>query len=116
MTHPRRTSPARAGRHRGCPRSAEESWYSSVSSVLGQLRSYHPDVVDALDQTLESVQLNRLAQIAVRPQLVALHDVRLRLGGRQDDGRYGLQIVVGLDLSQHLPAVHLGKIQIQQDQ
>ncbi len=48
----------------------------------------------------------RLAEVAVGLQLVAVDDVRLRLGGGQDDGGDGLEARVALDLGQDLAAVH----------
>ena len=84
--------------------------------LLRQLDLGQPEIVDALHQALERVELHRLAEVAVRLELVALDDVRLRLRGGQDDRRNRLQALVLLDVRQHLAAVHLGQVEVQQDE
>lgn len=43
-------------------------------------------------------------------------DVRVRSGRRQDDCRDRLQVLIALDPGQDLATVHLGKVQVEQDE
>src|SRR5271169_2956366 len=62
----------------------------SVSTALCKrpgLRQSHgrqPEVVDAAHQILECIQLHWLGEVAIRLQLIAFRNVRIRLRSRQD--------------------------------
>ena len=65
---------------------------------------------------LEPVEMDGLAQVAVRLQLVAALDVALCVGRREDDRRDGLQVVVRLDERKHFAPVHLRKVEVEEDE
>jgi len=90
--------------------------FLTVLLMLWQLDLRQPEIVDAAHEALERLQPHGLGEVAVRLQLIALHDVRFRLGRGQDDGGDRLQVVIALDVRQDLAAIHSGKIQIQQDE
>src|SRR5580704_8932650 len=66
--------------------------------LLWQSDRCQPKIVDALDQTLERVQLHGLAQVAIRVELIALHNVSFRVGSGQDHSWNRFQNAVCLDL------------------
>jgi hypothetical protein len=75
-----------------------------------QLRLCQPEIIDALHQVLERFQLHRLAEVAVRLELIALYNVGFLIGSGQDHGRDGFQAVIFLDVSQNLAAIHFGEV------
>src|SRR5580658_8727989 len=84
-------------------------------ALLRQSHSSQPEFVNALHQIFERVQLHWLGQVAIRLQLIAFGNVRLRLRSRQDNGGNRSQLLILLNLRQHLPPVHPGHIQVQQN-
>src|SRR5713226_4611655 len=88
---------------------------SSVLPLPGQLDLDQPEIIDALHQALEGVQLHRLAEVAVRLELIAFQNIRLRFGGSQDHYGDRFQALIILDVSQNLAAIHFGQVEIQQD-
>src|SRR5271169_6420494 len=71
-----------------------------------QLGRSQPEIVDALYQVLEGVQLHRLAKIAVGVKLVTFRNVFFRIGRGQDHDGNGFQAVIPLDQGQDLAAIH----------
>src|ERR1700690_494686 len=74
--------------------------YAPCASVVRSLRQpdlLHPELIDALDQALERVQLHRLGEIAIGLELIAFQNVAFRLGCSQDYGGNGLQTGIFLD-------------------
>ena len=67
-----------------------------------------PEIIDALYQVFERVQLHRLGEVTVRVELIAFHNIYLRVGSGQDDGGDQFQTVIFLDMSQNLAAIHFG--------
>lgn len=59
--------------------------------------------------------MRRFAEVAIRSELIAFHNICFRMGSSQDDRRDRLQAVILLDVSQNLAAIHFGEVQIQQD-
>ena len=55
-------------------------------ALLRQLDPGQPEIIDALHQAVEGLKMHGLAEVAVGLQLIALHDIRFRLGSSQDDG------------------------------
>jgi hypothetical protein len=75
-----------------------------------------PEIIDALHQVLERAQLQGLADVGIRMQLIAFHNIPFcfRCGQDHDGDRF--QPVVLFNASQNLTAVHSGHIQIEQDE
>ena len=72
-------------------------------------------IVDAPHQALERIPLHGLAEVTVRPELVADHNIRFRLRGGQNHGRDGFQIYP-LDAGPEAAAIHSREVEVQQDQ
>jgi len=78
--------------------------------LLRQLDLGQPEIIDALHQVLEGVEMHGLAEVAVGLELVAVHNIRFRLGRGQDHGGDGFQVVILLNLRQNLAAIHFGEV------
>jgi hypothetical protein len=74
------------------------------------------ELVDLADRPHELIDVDRLCDVGVGVQLVALEDVFLRGGGGEHDHGDVAEVGVGLDLLEQLAAVVLGQIQVEQDQ
>src|SRR5690606_3518943 len=94
----------------------QDSDRARFHSVRRQLDDREPEILDRLDHVDELVQVHRLGHIAVRVEVVRAHDVLLRFRTRQDYHWYIAQRRVRLDLLEHLPAILLGKVEVEQDQ
>src|SRR5580704_3596042 len=84
--------------------------------LLRQLDLGQPEIVDALYEVFEGIQLHRFVEVTVRLKLIASHDVRFRIGRGQDDRGDQFQALIFLDVSQDLATVHFRQVQIQQDE
>src|SRR5215212_9995698 len=74
-----------------------------------------PEETDLLEGGHELGEVDRLDHVGVHAQLVALLEIG-RLGGRSQDHHWNrLQILVGLDLPEHIQAVHLGELQVEEN-
>jgi hypothetical protein len=58
---------------------------SSTLPLLRQLGLCQPEIVDTPHHGLEIVQLYRLAQVAVRMELITSHNIRFCLRSREDE-------------------------------
>src|ERR1700735_1307035 len=76
---------------------------SSSFQMLRQLDLGQPEIVDAPHELIERIQLHRLAEVAVRLQLIARHYILGRTGRGQDDRWNQFQAVIVLDLGEDLP-------------
>src|SRR4051794_39206581 len=90
--------------------------FISLLRAPGQLDDGEPEVLDRADHGDELIELDRLGDIAVGVQVVGAEDVLLGLRGRQDHDRDAAEGRLRLDLLQHLAAVLLREVQVQQDQ
>src|SRR5207237_1243897 len=70
-----------------------------------------PELAHGLDELAE---VDRLADVAVRAQAVAGDDVLLFAGRGEDHDRQQARAGVGPDAPQHLEAVDLGELQVEQ--
>jgi hypothetical protein len=62
------------------------------------------------------LEVDRLRHVRVRVELVAAEDVLVGLGGGEHDDRDAPQLLVALDLLQHLAAVPPGEVEVEQDE
>ena len=93
--------------------------YDSHGIALSILRQHHdpePEVLDRFHYRDELVQIHRLGDVTIGVEVVALQHVLFVLRSRENDYRDVFQIVVGLDLSQHLSPIFLGKVEVEQDE
>ena len=67
---------------------------------------------DGVDELLEIDGFN---DVGVDAKFVAFDEVLLFAGGSKHDDGDGLEAVIGLDLAQHLHAVHLGHFEVEKD-
>jgi len=79
---------------------------------LRQLHSRKPEIIDALYQLVEGLEVHWLAEIAVGLKLIALDYIRFRLGRGEDHGGNRSQAGMLLDVGQHFAAIHFGEIQV----
>ena len=68
------------------------------------------------DARLQQHRVHRLGQVVLGAQLDAAHDVVQALERRGHDHRQVAQLRVGLQLLEHLEAVHLGHLDVEQQQ
>jgi hypothetical protein len=59
---------------------------------------------------------NRLGDVTIRVQVVALVDVLLGLGGGQNHHRDALEVLIGLHFGENFAAIFLGQVEVQQHQ
>src|SRR6266581_2626561 len=71
----------------------------------------HAGLLDGIDKLLET---NRLDDVGVDSQAIALHEIFFLAGRRQHHDRQEFERLIALDLPQHLETVHLGHFQIEQ--
>src|SRR5712672_1651289 len=82
---------------------------------VGQRDDGKPEIVDGLHHLDELLQVHRLGHVAVRVQRIGLEHVLLCLGGGEDHHRNAHKPLVGLDLLEHLAAVLLRQVEVEQD-
>jgi hypothetical protein len=75
-----------------------------------------PEVANLTDDLREVFKTHRFGDVAVGMQAVSGEDVPLGLRGGQDHDRNGLQVCIGLDLREDLPAIFFGEVPIQKDE
>src|SRR3954463_9152239 len=98
-------------RHRGSTtgcatsRTSEVTWSTRSSRTRRQLHDADEELVDLADHRDEPLEVDRLGHVGVRVQLVAAQDVLVRRGRGQHDHRDAAQLVILLDLLEHLAAV-----------
>ena len=93
--------------------------WTSRPSVLHRLRQpdlCEPEIIDALHEDFERVQLHGFGEVAICVELIGFRDVCLRVGSGQDHRWDRFQAVVTLDLSQDLATIDFRKVQVQQDE
>jgi hypothetical protein len=88
---------------------------SAFKSARGKGDHGEPEAVDRLHHDDELVEVDGLGDVAVGVQVVALQHVLFRLGGGEDHHRDLAQVVVALDLREHLAPVLLRQVQVEQD-
>src|ERR1700733_5305684 len=89
---------------------ASRQSFQSAVDLRRKLNLPQPKVVDAPDEFLERVQLNGLAEVAARLELIAHVNVCFGVGSGQNHSRDRLQVGILLDESQNLAAVHSGHV------
>src|ERR1051325_1709818 len=94
--------------------SIRRTWCISIS-VRRERHHGQPENVDRLHHRDELLEVDRLRDVAVGVQVVALQHVLLRLGGGEHHHRNAAQMLIGLDLLQHFAAVLLRQVQVEQD-
>src|ERR1700678_2124278 len=131
------TEAAKPPARRASAASSASSWLSSTCSTRSELvwgaralavvicRSCQmPDVLSrergligaqpvqsyALHRPSELVEVDRLLDVAVSPQVVTSHQVALFFGGGHDHHRDGSGPGIALDLFQHFHAIDFGKL------
>src|SRR6267143_3485430 len=82
---------------------------------VGQRDHGKPEIVDGLHHLDELLQIHRLGHVAVRMQCVGLEHVLLGLRRGQNHDRNAHKPLVGLDLLEHLAAVLLRQVEVEQD-
>src|SRR5205085_5703245 len=83
---------------------------------IGRQRDHgEPEDVDRLHHHDEFLKVDGLGHIAVRMQVVRPQHVLFGLGGGEHDHRDALEAVVGLDVLEHLAAVLLRQVEVEQD-
>src|ERR1700690_862964 len=90
--------------------------HGGVRSVNGALVDHQPIQAQSFDDLPELLEIDRLLDIAVNPQVVALNQVSLLAGGCHDDHRNRLGSRIILQFSKHLQAINSGQFQIEQNQ
>src|SRR6202163_3004090 len=74
-----------------------------------------PEIIDALHEDFERVQLHGFGEVAICVELIGFRDVCFRVGSGEDHCWDRFQAVVTLDLSQDLATIDFRKVQVQQD-
>jgi len=74
------------------------------------------ELVDDLHGAHELADVHGLLHEGAGLQVVGVHNLLFRAGGGQDHDRDLAQVRVGLDLGQHLQAIHPRQVQVEQDQ
>ena len=87
---------------------SQPAWNSAAWSRLRQAHHRDEELVDLADHLDEPLEVDRLGDVGVGVQVVAAQDVLLGLGRGEHHHRDAAQVVVGLDLGQHLPPVAAG--------
>ena len=75
-----------------------------------------PESLDLSDGFAEARKIDRLGDVGVGLQAIGPADVLLVIGGGQHHHRQTVEFRIGADRLQHFPAVHQGKVQVEQDQ
>src|ERR1035441_7675412 len=108
---------------RACATAAAATMSLLVALVRGrflffgrQLYDGEPEVLDGLHHLHELPQVHRLFDVAVDVQPVGFENVFFPGGQRQYYDGYPLEVVIGLDLRQHLAAILLRQVEVEQDQ
>src|ERR1700689_4986177 len=83
--------------------------------MLRQLDLGQPEIIDAPDEVIKGVPLRGFPEVAIGLKLIADQNIGVGLRTAQNDRRYHFEGYVTLDKSQNLAAVHLRKIEIEQD-
>src|SRR6266542_4246768 len=84
------------------PATAKDYLSSAARYRSRQCRDGQPEVVDRTDHGHACVDVDGLADDAVRLQLIALHRAVHCIRPRQDDNGYGLEHLVAFDFGQYL--------------
>src|SRR5712691_8078895 len=88
---------------------------ASVNRSPGWLVQEQPVQAEIGDGADEGLEVHGLDDVAVRALPVRLRDVGLFAGGGQDDDGNGFGALVLLESAQDLKPVHLGQLQVEQD-
>ena len=97
--------------------SAASLWALSGVLIYESIhRFFQPEVVDGADQRQELIEVDRLGDVAVGVEVVALDDVLLRRRAGQDHHRDAPQRGICLDLREYLVSGFPGEIQVEQNQ
>src|SRR4051812_29064721 len=81
----------------------------STASRAVHRQPVQPELAHRVD---ELVEVHRLADIAVRPEVVALDDVALFVGGREDHDRQGAGGILVADAVENFEAANLRQLQV----
>src|SRR5690242_15476126 len=79
------------------------------------VRNIQPKVGCGSNRIQESVQVARLAQIAVCMKFIGIANVSFRIGSCEHRNRNEAQTRVAFDLAQYVPGVRFRQIEIQKD-
>src|SRR5688572_188022 len=113
--NPRRTFSALSGRAR-CWIRATATIARGSAVDAGKRHVREPELLDRPDHGLEAVEVDRLHDVAVRVEVVALYDVAGGVRGSEDDDGDAAQPFVLLHLGQDAPAVLSGEVEIEEDE
>src|ERR1700729_4000520 len=83
---------------------------------MGEADHGEEEVVDLADNGDEGLEFDRLGDIGVGVKVVASQHVLLGVGGGEDDNRNLSERFIPLDLSEYLPTVEAGEVEVQQDE
>src|SRR5687767_13834307 len=105
-----RTSSSASSGLSSISRSRMAAWGMSARRPVGE----YPVEADLRHGLHERLELHRLHDVAVDAQTIALDHVTFLVGGRHHDDGDLLRRRVGLEAAQHLDAVDLGHLDVEQ--
>ena len=86
------------------------------AAVRGELGDPHPEVLDGPHDSRKLLNISGFCHIAVGVELIAADDILFRIGSGQDDDGNTIQAGILAHLQQDFAAIHLGHIEVQQDE
>src|SRR6267378_658101 len=95
--------------------STSRMWREAGTASAGMVIQQQPVETDVGDGAGECLEIHRLHDVAVRPQAIGARDVGLLARRREHHHGDPLGAILFLEPPQHLEAVDLGELQIQED-